>query len=341
MFSAMKSIILLICLYKCIDGYTTKWGVKKFTEYQEGDTNIVLTSSHGGILKPDELPTRKKAGCYNKSTKTCVFDYTCTERDEVNCRAVTVKDTNSRELAVELADELEKLMNKRPHVIATHLHRTKLDPNREVNQATFGDKLATEAYNDFHGFVEEALGKIKTPGILFDIHGQSHPEKWVELGYTNSIVQLNTRNYNCSDVSVKNLVLLNCEDCGGDCLFDIIHGNNSFGTYLSNEGQFKVVPSLYYPSPGNGSYFNGGYITRRYGSRVEGQIDAIQIESPFKLRSDAERGNYAKGLANAIKLYMDKYYKGHLSGDSSINKGCSMIYYFIIYFTCHLFVGRD
>ena len=63
-------------------------------------------------------------------------------------------------------------------MISNRVLRSKLDPNREVGQAAQGNRIAEEAYNDFHGFIRrarEAVGR----GILFDMHGQGsrHAEK--------------------------------------------------------------------------------------------------------------------------------------------------------------------
>ncbi len=61
-------------------------------------------------------------------------------------------------------------------MISNRVLRSKLDPNREVGQAAQGNRIAEEAYNDFHGFIRrarEAVGR----GILFDMHGQVMSEQ--------------------------------------------------------------------------------------------------------------------------------------------------------------------
>ena len=49
--------------------------------------------------------------------------------------------------------------------------RTKLDPNREINEAAQGNELAMQAFDEFHGFITQAKNEIQR-GIVFDLHGQ-------------------------------------------------------------------------------------------------------------------------------------------------------------------------
>ncbi len=49
--------------------------------------------------------------------------------------------------------------------------RSKVDVNRDIDEAAQGDPTATEVYNDFHNYIEGARAIIGR-GILFDIHGQ-------------------------------------------------------------------------------------------------------------------------------------------------------------------------
>ena len=71
-----------------------------------------------------------------------------------------------------------------------------------------------------------------------------------------------------------------------------------------------MVPSEEYPSPGDGKYYTGGYITRTYGSLEGGQVDAIQIESPRILRGgDAKMDAYVKALAKVVVRFYEENYK--------------------------------
>lgn len=89
---------------------------------------------------------------------------------------------------------------------------------------------------------------------------------------------------------------------------DLLRGDSSFGAYLENFG-FQAVPSPTSRGPGAGNpYFNGGYLTRRHGSKDGGTIDAIQIESARSPREPVTRRHYAHSVAQAIARYVCRYY---------------------------------
>ena len=163
-------------------GYTSKWGVNNYIEYQvgEGATKLIITSSHGGTLKPAGIKDRRPAGCLVSGT--CVYNHWCSPIDVNNCDSATKKDLQTKEIAEAVAEEISVLTHDRPHVVINHLHRSKLDVNREEDEATFGDGAATTAYKEFHNFVGDAKEDIGGPALLLDIHGMTHSEGWVELG---------------------------------------------------------------------------------------------------------------------------------------------------------------
>ena len=67
-----------------------------------------------------------------------------------------------------------------PWMVINHLHRSKLDANRNVSEATGGDANAEVAWRAFHNFTTRAQEKVAAvhgddgsaiKGILFDVHG--------------------------------------------------------------------------------------------------------------------------------------------------------------------------
>ncbi|XP_013394497.1 uncharacterized protein LOC106161963 [Lingula anatina] len=159
-------------------------GTNGYVEYFPGtpDSQVIITAAHGGYLKPSSIPDRTK-GCLSGST--CIWTHTCGSTSS-QCTAKTVRDTKTKELATELTKALETQTGKRPHLIVNHLSRVKLDPNREIGEATFNVAAALTAFNEYHQFITDARANITGAGLLFDMHGQSHPEKWIELGYLMS-----------------------------------------------------------------------------------------------------------------------------------------------------------
>ena len=73
-------------------------------------------------------------------------------------------------------------------MVINNLHRKKLDANREINEATFGNPTATAAYNEFQQCIETASTAVESDasqshtGLFIDIHGQAHSHGMQELG---------------------------------------------------------------------------------------------------------------------------------------------------------------
>ena len=96
-----------------------------------------------------------------------------------------------------------------------------MDPNRnETVSCTTQVDDCMKAYNDYHDMIETKFKQefmqaqpkgdrqIYKMGLVLDIHGQTHVEDWIELGYMLSENQLNTPTLNSSTMktSVDNLI---------------------------------------------------------------------------------------------------------------------------------------
>lgn len=134
-------------------------GRNGYVEYIQGNLPIVLSIPHGGRLKPEEIPDRTDG--------------------------VVDGDTNSIELGVELFSYLSHACSTNekariPHIIICHLHRIKLDANRNLEEAALGAPHAVEAWNEFHNFISIAKSKVLTQfkmGHYYDIHGNRMSSK--------------------------------------------------------------------------------------------------------------------------------------------------------------------
>ena len=72
--------------------------------------------------------------------------------------------------------------------------RSKMDPNRNIEESceNFQDDCIL-AYKDYHALIETQFksnfvySKRTSPSyqqaLIVDIHGQTHPEDWIEIGY--------------------------------------------------------------------------------------------------------------------------------------------------------------
>jgi hypothetical protein len=268
-------------------GGTRHLGRNSYVEYRAGTLPIVISAPHGGTLEPTEIPDRTSG--------------------------VVVRDRNTGELAVALANALEARLGQRPHLIVSHLHRSKLDPNREIVEAAQGDPLAEQAWDEFHGFIEHARARVSErdgAGFYLDLHGHGHPIQRLELGYLLSAqdlalsdADLNQGN-GAGDSSIRALV-----DRSGVAFSTLLRGPQALGSLLEARG-YAATPSDVQPDPGDNPFFSGGYNTARHGSRDGGGVSGVQIEAHFDGIRDtsASREAFANALATALEAYLGRWY---------------------------------
>lgn len=317
MLNRMDLLLVVAAICALVVSLSAEFGPSGYTEYLPGSSSsrIVLSAPHGGSVKPSDIPNRD-AGCWSDFNAGCTWSHTCGEKDKSRCKASVYQDYYTLNLSTLIRRELQNLTGVTPHLVISHLHRSKLDPNREVKEAAFDVISATTAWWEYHNFLlqaKETVGR-SGPGLLLDIHGQSHPEKWIELGYIIRGNNLDSGNFTSDMSSIRNLAATLQNRVEFD---DLLRGPSSFGAMLETRG-YKVVPSPKHPGPDGGKYYNGGYITRAYGSQEGGQMDAIQIESPRVLRGEDVSPAYAKDLAEVIVEFMRMHYNDFNPGAGDV-----------------------
>lgn len=187
------------------------------------------------------------------------------------------------------------------------MDRAKLDPNREVDEATFGNPLTIKNYEYFHGKIEESKAELqKVKGyrgcLIIDLHGQSHPHNLTELGFAIPAAKIDAGSY-----SLQQDGTLNCAASylGNGKNQELLTGQLSLGHFL----QAESVNCL--PSPANSTiqgrhYFTGGYTVRNHHSQW---ADAVQIELSKVMRSGDTTQlsdnmlRVARGVYNFCKLH--------------------------------------
>ena len=264
------------------------FGTDRYVEYDRGDLPIVLTSPHGGRLRPDALPDRKEG--------------------------VTDMDLNTQELARAIADEFFARTGHRPHFVASQLHRRKLDPNRELVEAAQGSPAAEKAWREFHAFIETATrAAVAQHGFAFliDVHGHAHPIARIELGYALDAKQLNQSDKAFDAAELIGLSTLRdlAVRIGGSPAA-LLRGPRSLGD-LFTQGGIRAVPGPQEPQPGNNPFFSGGYIVRQHAAApATTKVDGLQIET-YKtgLRDTAEnRARFAKVAVDALTVFLQERY---------------------------------
>jgi hypothetical protein len=140
--------------------------------------NLVIAAPHGGSLKPTYIDDRSGSGI------------------------VTSKDSYTLEMSLLTANSLIRDCAGTPYVIINNLHRSKLDANRDLAEATAGISTgldeAADAWRAFHTFITTAQEYVKVKygtttvtdsngseltgvnGLFFDMH-VSNPSSVIKL----------------------------------------------------------------------------------------------------------------------------------------------------------------
>lgn len=262
----------------------------RYVESVSGDLPIVLTAPHGGALKPDAIANRKEG--------------------------VLGADLNSLELTRALAAELFARTGRHPALVASHLHRSKLDPNREIKEAAQGDPTAEFAWREFHAALRAALdATVARHGFAFliDLHGHSHPIARLELGYALDSAQLNRSDatFDTSGlITLSTLRDLHARSAPALTPSALIRGPRSLGALYQAAG-LRAIPSPQEPQPDANPFFAGGYIVRTYTAPPDTpKVDGLQIESPrVGVRDTAEnRARFARLTVDVLTAFLREYY---------------------------------
>ncbi len=305
-----KSIIFLLCslffMMACSEtdvvpdkSFKRAYYHVNHVEYRTGNCPIILTVPHGGTYE----------------------DATLVKRTESNCpdpEFATVRDANTIELALLIESAFVEKTGKYPYMIIGKVSRTCIDFNRQKSYAIPADAPNNEAiYDTFHAYTsmaKEAVGKEFGDGLLCDIHGQGHTKKQVEIGYLLKAAELDLTDEQlmandeyARKSSIYNLVVTNKSMSS---FTDLLRGPYSIGSLMYKNG-LACVPHSENPTPGSLPYFNGGYITKTYGSSEgAGPINALQFEFDSVSReSDKNRQKTAIAFVESVVEYVNKHYR--------------------------------
>ncbi|MEQ1862276.1 MAG: hypothetical protein ABMA13_20350 [Chthoniobacteraceae bacterium] len=260
-----------------------EFGDQKYIEYLPGDLPLVISAPHGGREEPAGIPSREKG--------------------------VLQPDTNTQELAREIADEIVARTGHRAHFIISRLHRKKLDPNREIAEAAAGSPIAEKAWSEYHAFIEKALtAAIAKSGKVFfiDLHGQNHRDRRIELGYLHSQETLAETDAALDSVAAEGS-LRRIAEVAKVPYSALVRGPRSLGALLEARG-FPCTPSPERPTPFI-PYFQGGYTVRRHVDAAK-PIAGLQIEANLIGVRDtaANRTKFTTALVAALREYLAEHF---------------------------------
>jgi len=263
--------------------------LETYIEVRHGTLPIVLTVPHGGSLKPANVLARRYG--------------------------VTGTDSNTIPLAELLIEELEARYGGKPHAIISRLHRTRLDPNRDLEEAAQGDPTAIAAWQRFHDSAQNACDSVMKKsglGLLLDIHGHRHLEQRVELGYLvkGDILKRSDEELNADAALIASTCIRDLDKRSPQSFAELLRGPQSLGGLLEFRG-FRSLPSPSRTSPGfMASYFSGVYDVAAHGSRRGGTVSAIQVECPWNNVRDTPENQrrFAVALADSLGVYFEVHF---------------------------------
>lgn len=263
--------------------------LETYIEVRSGTLPIILTVPHGGSLKPANVLARRYG--------------------------VTGTDSNTVPLAEMLIEELETRYGGKPHAIISNLHRTKLDPNRDLEEAAQGDPIAVAAWHRFHDSAQKACDSVMKKngmGLLLDIHGHRHLDQRVELGYLikGDILKHSDAELDADAVLIASTSIRDLDKRSPQSFAELVRGPQSLGGLLEFRG-FRCLPS---PSKANptfmAGYFSGVYDVAAHGSRNGGTVSAIQVECPWNNVRDTpeHQRRFAVALADSLGVYFEVHF---------------------------------
>ena len=238
---------------------------KDFIEYQKGKLPIILSSPHGGYLKPPSVRNR----CFGNFNR----------------------DVYTQEISRQFQQHLKSITGFYPYLIINLLSRRKLDANRSLKAGT-SNKLSKKSWKQYHEFVFDAKkDAIKNYGFCFfvDVHGFPSPTKKFFIGYCLTAKNLkkpdeilNKEKY-INKSSIKNIYNLN------DFVFsNLVRGKNSFGNIFErndSSNKYKIIPSPKNKNP-NGTFYGGGYNTKIHCVKNNKCTAGFQLEMSKAIRVD-------------------------------------------------------
>ena len=263
------SALIVVCAASCESlAQETPFAVEELVTIQTGELPIILSAPHGGTREIPGVPPREGEGLPRGGSGF-----------------VSGRDVGTAELAQEVVSAIDRRFGKKPYFVIAQSHRKFLDPNRPPHIA-YEDPDAKPVYDRYHhavaDYCRDVQHKFRT-GLLLDIHGQSTAKDTVFRGTKNGLT-----------------VTLLRERYGEEAHI----GPESLFALLKSRG-WKV-----HPDPFDGreqSGFTGGYIVQTYGSHQGFGIDAVQLEFGMDYRAAEKRQEIAKGLADAVGEYAERY----------------------------------
>lgn len=274
------------------------WSTRNFIQYIPGDLPIIFDIPHSGRLIPTDIHDRTQGSI------------------------LSGLDSNSREYALRATSEIERITGgKKPHIIINHLHRSKYDANRNLQEACYPHITTFDpnnpchmAWNDFHVAIDDAATRVRNAfgeGHVFDIH------TWggaigIYLGTNLTLSDLNRSDSALNTTTYENKsTQRHLAITHSNTLSEVTRGARSIAGFLAALA-YPAFPSPQFPTflPNGGTFPDGAFNVERHGSARGGVIDSTQIETHFSfINATASIDSYGKDLGLAIHNFVKEKYQ--------------------------------
>jgi len=221
-----------------------------YIEFQKGNIPLIISVPHGGKLECENIPKRS-SGILGIDGKTIEF-----AQNLITTLQIIFKQKNFNV--------------KIPSYVISRVHRSKIDLNREKNEAYVQQSyIAKDIYEFYHKKIEEIVLynlKAYNHSLLIDLHGFENASR--PPGFRDVDIVLGTNNLESffpEEVPKKDW------------------GKNFRGKIVQKflDLNISIAPS----HPRRSEYvLTGGYITKKYGASQIPKSQAIQIELSDRIR---------------------------------------------------------
>ncbi len=246
----------------------------KYIEFGLGNIPLIIAAPHGGDVKPYNIPTRTTG--------------------------IILKDTNSLELAKGIIYVFQNKFGASPFFQWNHLHRSKLDVNRNMEEGAGTNRTAQDVWKAWHGSLDAMIKTVLNfyPFCLYiDIHTHSDTQN-LYLGY-----DIEREHFMESDLTPyvnKSSIQYICSHVGAN---SIVRGEDSLGHQLQTGLNALGIKSLVQPSDTVKFKLDAEYRHGAYDIDVHHNLrcDAIQIETPISIfRNQTISVKYAELLSQCL-----------------------------------------
>lgn len=247
----------------------------RFLTFFNGNSNIILSAPHGGNLKPFSIPRRTYG---NRS-----------------------RDTYTKELINQIALNLKQ----KSYVIFSNIHRSRIDLNRDIDEACQGNKSMEKLWNRWNYILDSFMNSVRyyhKKGLYIDIHSHNNHDKFM-IGYG-----LNAKDYlhllKDDKIPTKNSTMHSLKEYDPNYYkteHNILFGKYSIYSSIKGAGFSVLIPE------DDKHFLNGGRnIERFHGSG----IGSMQIECPISILK-YNIPYTSQIISNAIELFSKKYLIGN------------------------------